>query len=170
MQEVVSSIRRVTDIVGEISSASQEQNAGVGQVAEAVSHMDQATQQNAALVEESAAAAASLRVQADQLLKAVAVFRLSHGGGGATLAYSASSASGTSSVAKLPPLSAPPKPASHPRLTMSKPAEAAGSKPASSTASRSKPAKSPTRPASSESVVVTPSIAKGGGEGDWESF
>ena len=76
MQEVVRSIQRVTDIVGEISSASQEQNAGVGQVSEAVSQMDQATQQNAALVEESAAAASSLRSQAEQLVQAVAVFRL----------------------------------------------------------------------------------------------
>jgi len=76
MQEVVTSIRRVTDIVGEISSASMEQNAGVGQVSEAVSQMDQATQQNAALVEESAAAASALRVQAEQLVQAVAVFRL----------------------------------------------------------------------------------------------
>ena len=76
MQEVVTSIRRVTDIVGEISSASMEQNAGVGQVSEAVSQMDQATQQNAALVEESAAAASSLRSQAEQLVQAVAVFRL----------------------------------------------------------------------------------------------
>ena len=76
MQEVVTSIRRVTDIVGEISSASVEQNAGVGQVSEAVSQMDQATQQNAALVEESAAAASSLRSQAEQLVQAVAVFRL----------------------------------------------------------------------------------------------
>jgi methyl-accepting chemotaxis protein len=73
----VSSIQRVTDIVGEISSASNEQNAGVGQVSEAISQMDQATQQNAALVEESAAAAASLQQQAGQLVQAVAVFRLS---------------------------------------------------------------------------------------------
>ena len=76
MQEIVQSIQRVTDIVGEISSASLEQNAGVQQVSEAVSNMDQATQQNAALVEESASAAASLQHQADQLVKAVSVFRL----------------------------------------------------------------------------------------------
>jgi len=76
MQEVVTSIRRVTDIVGEISSASAEQSAGVGQVSEAVSQMDQATQQNAALVEESAAAASSLRQQAQQLVDVVSVFRL----------------------------------------------------------------------------------------------
>ncbi|MGM9424755.1 methyl-accepting chemotaxis protein [Hydrogenophaga sp. MI9] len=78
MQEVVQSIQRVTDIVGEISSASVEQNAGVGQVSEAVSNMDQATQQNAALVEESASAAASLSQQAEQLVRAVSAFRLSH--------------------------------------------------------------------------------------------
>jgi len=76
MQEVVTSIRRVTDIMGEISAASSEQSQGVAQVGEAVTQMDQATQQNAALVEESAAAANSLKTQAQQLVEAVAVFRL----------------------------------------------------------------------------------------------
>jgi methyl-accepting chemotaxis protein len=76
MTEVVASIRRVTDIVGEISAASREQDAGVSQVGEAVSGMDQATQQNAAMVEEIAAAAASLNTQAQELLKTVAVFQL----------------------------------------------------------------------------------------------
>jgi methyl-accepting chemotaxis protein len=79
MTEVVGAIKRVTDIVGEISAASTEQSAGVAQVGEAVSQMDQATQQNAALVEESAAAAESLRNQAQQLVQAVAVFKLTHG-------------------------------------------------------------------------------------------
>ena len=79
MTEVVSSIKRVTDIMGEISAASTEQSAGVAQVGEAVSQMDQVTQQNAALVEESAAAAESLKVQAQQLVQAVAVFRLAQG-------------------------------------------------------------------------------------------
>ncbi len=78
MSEVVASIRRVTDIMGEISSASKEQSAGVAQVGEAVTQMDQATQQNAALVEESAAAAESLKAQAQQLVQAVAVFKLAH--------------------------------------------------------------------------------------------
>ena len=77
MAEVVSSLRRVTDIVGEISAASGEQSAGMSQVCEAITHMDQATQQNAALVEESAAAASSLQHQAEQLVRAVAVFKLS---------------------------------------------------------------------------------------------
>lgn len=76
MQEVVSSIRRVTDIMGEISAASTEQSAGVRQVGEAVTEMDHATQQNAALVEEMAAAASSLKGQAQELVHAVAVFKL----------------------------------------------------------------------------------------------
>jgi methyl-accepting chemotaxis protein len=76
MQEVVSSIRRVTDIMGEISAASLEQSAGVGQVGEAISQMDKTTQQNAALVEQSAAAAESLQNQAQQLVGSVAVFKL----------------------------------------------------------------------------------------------
>ena len=80
MSEVVASIKRVTDIMGEISAASSEQSAGVAQVGEAVSQMDQATQQNAALVEQSAAAAESLKGQAQQLVQAVAVFKLSQAG------------------------------------------------------------------------------------------
>ena len=79
MTEVVSSIKRVTDIMQEISTASTEQSTGVAQVGEAVSQMDQATQQNAALVEESAAAAESLKGQAHQLVQAVAVFKLPQG-------------------------------------------------------------------------------------------
>jgi len=76
MNEVVAAIRRVTDIMGEISAASSEQNSGVAQVGQAVTQLDQATQQNAALVEESAAAAESLKAQASQLVQAVAVFKL----------------------------------------------------------------------------------------------
>ncbi len=76
MDEIVGSIRRVSDIVAEISAASAEQSTGVQQVGDAVGQMDQVTQQNAALVEESAAAAEGLRRQAQQLVEAVAVFRL----------------------------------------------------------------------------------------------
>ena len=76
MTEIVASIRRVTDIMGEISAASTEQSTGVAQVGEAITQMDQATQQNAALVEQSAAAAESLKDQAEQLVGAVAVFKL----------------------------------------------------------------------------------------------
>ena len=79
MTEIVASIKRVTDIMGEISAASTEQSTAVAQVGEAVSQMDHATQQNSALVEESAAAAESLKGQAQQLVQAVAVFKLAHG-------------------------------------------------------------------------------------------
>jgi methyl-accepting chemotaxis protein len=79
MSEVVSAIRRVTDIVAEISAASAEQDAGVSQVGEAVNQIDQATQQNAALVEEMAAAASGLKSQAMDLVDAVSVFKLRAG-------------------------------------------------------------------------------------------
>lgn len=76
MAGIVESIRRVTDIMGEISTASAEQSSGFEQIGEAVSEMDKATQHNAALVEESAAAATTLQEQAQELVRAVAVFRL----------------------------------------------------------------------------------------------
>jgi methyl-accepting chemotaxis protein len=76
MTEIVEAIRQVTDIMGAISSASAEQSEGVAQVGEAITQMDRATQQNAALVEESAAAAESLNNQAQELVRAVAVFKL----------------------------------------------------------------------------------------------
>ena len=76
MTEIVSSIRRVTDIMGEIAAASSEQASGVSQVGEAVTQMDQVTQQNAALVEEMAAAAGSLKRQADDLVEVVGAFNL----------------------------------------------------------------------------------------------
>ncbi len=79
MQDVVASIRRVTDLMGEISSASVEQSAGITQVGEAVTQMDETTQQNAALVEEIAAAATGLSSQARELVEAVAVFRIETG-------------------------------------------------------------------------------------------
>ncbi len=76
MTEVVNAIKRVTDLMGEISAASSEQASGVAQVGEAVTQMDQATQQNAALVEQMAAAAGSLKSQAQELVQVVAVFKL----------------------------------------------------------------------------------------------
>jgi methyl-accepting chemotaxis protein len=76
MQEIVASIRRVTDIVGEISSASTEQSAGVAQVGQAVSEMDRTTHQNASLVEKNSAAAESLKSQSGELVRAVSTFRL----------------------------------------------------------------------------------------------
>ncbi len=76
MQEIVHSVQRVSDIIGEITSASAEQSGGIHQVNEAVTQLDQMTQQNAALVEESAAAAQSLRDQAARLSQTVGQFRL----------------------------------------------------------------------------------------------
>ncbi len=98
MQEVVQSIRRVTALVGEISSASAEQRSGVAQIGEAIVQMDQVTQQNAALVEQIAAAATGLSTQAQELVRAVAVFQVDAGDGagppGAVPAgYAAASAS-----------------------------------------------------------------------------
>ena len=68
-------LRKVADVIGEITSASAEQSAGIDHVNQAIANLDQMTQQNAALVEESAAAAESLRDQADQMAQAVSVFK-----------------------------------------------------------------------------------------------
>jgi methyl-accepting chemotaxis protein len=76
MAEIVASIQRVTETMGAITTASAEQSAGVAQVGEAVHRMDQTTQQNAALVEQIAAAAASLKSQAQDLVRVVATFKL----------------------------------------------------------------------------------------------
>jgi methyl-accepting chemotaxis protein-2 (aspartate sensor receptor) len=79
MQEIVASVKRVTDIMGEISAASEEQSGGIDQVNRAVSQMDEVTQQNAALVEQAAAAAGSLEEQARNLAEAVSVFKIQSG-------------------------------------------------------------------------------------------
>jgi methyl-accepting chemotaxis protein len=76
MDEIVASVRRVTDIMGEISAASHEQTQGIEQINQAITQMDQVTQQNAALVEEAAAAAASLQDHAGSLVQAVSVFKV----------------------------------------------------------------------------------------------
>jgi methyl-accepting chemotaxis protein len=76
MNDVVGQVRRVADLISEISAASGEQSKGIGQIGEAVTQLDQVTQQNAALVEESAAAAESLRLQAAQLAETVSAFKL----------------------------------------------------------------------------------------------
>ena len=84
MDEIVGSVKRVTDIMAEIMAASQEQSAGIEQVNQAIGQMDQVTQQNAALVEEAAAAAGSMQEQAGQLANTVAVFKLDHHQAGIT--------------------------------------------------------------------------------------
>jgi len=76
MEEIVASVQRVSDLIGEITASSTEQRDGIAQVNQAVTHLDQMTQQNAALVEESTAAAASMRDQAQRLAEVVAVFNV----------------------------------------------------------------------------------------------
>src|SRR5699024_5211530 len=76
MQEIVDSIKKVTDIMGEISTASMEQSEGVSQIGVAVTQMEETTQQNAALVEQMSAAAASLSDQSSDLVQTVAVFNI----------------------------------------------------------------------------------------------
>ena len=76
MEDIVQQVKRVNDMIGEISSASNEQSTGIGQIGDAVAQLDQVTQQNAALVEESAAAAESLSQQAAQLARIVGTFKL----------------------------------------------------------------------------------------------
>ena len=76
MTEIVGSVKRVSDIIGEITAAASEQSQGIGEINGSVAQLDQMTQQNAALVEQSAAAAESLKEQAEKLSAVVATFRL----------------------------------------------------------------------------------------------
>jgi methyl-accepting chemotaxis protein len=149
MTEVVSSIKRVTDIMGEISAASNEQSQGVAQVDEAITQMDQATQQNAALVEEMAAAASSLKSQAQELVGTVAVFKLAQEQGDSMPHRSAPRKA----------ISAVPATATAQRVLGSLPIKpSARTQPASLAA-----------PAGSAPKVTQASSGKAGGD-DWESF
>ena len=163
MTEVVNAIRRVTDIMGEISSASSEQSTGVSQVGQAVTQMDQATQQNAALVEQMAAAATALSTQAVELVQAVAVFKVERGSG-------ALGASGAPRARRAPAPTRTPHPApaafAAPRGLPAKKATAAGG----SAAPR------PAKPALAASHAGLPApkakaaTAAGNNDADWESF
>ncbi|MBQ0929487.1 cache domain-containing protein [Ideonella sp. 4Y16] len=121
MDEIVASVQRVTDVVGEISSAAAEQSQGIGDVNRAITELDQMTQQNAALVEQSAAAAESLREQAGRLSGVVAGFRI----GAVTLAPSPAPA----------PRAAPAAPAAPKRSTPAAAARPAAPAPVAATAS-----------------------------------
>ena len=157
MTEVVTAIRRVTDIMGEISAASSEQSAGVGQVGEAVTQMDQATQQNAALVEEMAAAAASLNTQAGELVEAVAVFKLAQDS-----AYSAGTRLGATAGAA--PTTSRPVLSAAKAASALRPAATKAPKPAASLAAPVGNAPAPT-PAAAPAAS-----GKGGADDEWESF
>ena len=165
MGEIVSSVQRVSDIIGEISAAATEQSAGIGQVNGSVVQLDQMTQQNAALVEQSAAAAESLKDQAGRLAGAVASFRLGD----------------AAPEASAPIAAAAPKPAAAKATATPKPAAAAPAKPAAATA---KPAAA-TRPAAAAATSAPPAAAPkaaaaparpaaaattGDDHGDWETF
>jgi methyl-accepting chemotaxis protein len=102
MEEIVTSIKRVTDIMAEISAASAEQSAGIEQVNQAITQMDEVTQQNAALVEEAAAAAESLEEQAQNLSASVSVFKLDSKAGGMMVAHSAPKLAAARSAAPKP--------------------------------------------------------------------
>ena len=106
MNDIVGQVKRVTDLIGEIANAAVEQSSGIGQVNEAITQMDHVTQQNASLVDESAAAATSLKEQADKLAEAVAVFKLGRNETQQTIAR-AQASSRAAVEAKAPALNAP---------------------------------------------------------------
>ncbi|GKS76983.1 CHASE3 domain-containing protein [Acidovorax sp. SUPP950] len=145
MADIVAQVKRVNDLISEISAATQEQTLGIGQVSDAVSQLDQVTQQNAALVEESAAAADSLRAQAGRLVQAVSVFRLDHE---APSLHAVAAPAPARAAATQP---APLRDASAPRA----PARVAA-------APRKAAAPSPSQPSLA--------MAGGGSEDDWQNF
>ncbi|WP_321784650.1 methyl-accepting chemotaxis protein [Paraburkholderia sp. J94] len=149
MTEIIGAVQRVTDIMGEIAAASQEQSSGIDQVARAVTQMDEVTQQNAALVEEAAAAAQSLEDQASRLRAAVAVFHLDDSGASAP-SMGAFGASSTKVV--------------------SKPVARAAAKPAAAApkaAPRAAAAAPAARPAAAPAAAAP--VAAGSND-DWETF
>ncbi len=110
MTDIVQQVQRVSDLINEITSATTEQTSGIGQVNDAVTQLDQVTQQNAALVEQSAAAAESLKQQAQQLVQAVAVFRIGAGSHVARPAQAAAGPVGAATESARATRASPPKP------------------------------------------------------------
>ena len=150
MDEVVASVKRVTDIMAEIASASQEQSAGIAQVNLSIIEMDSMTQQNAALVEEAAAAAQSLQDQAGELAHVVSIFKLVEG--------ELPQAAPSTSLAVRAPVKAAPRPAlKAPRAAAKKPAAAVAAEAAPSAAA-------PAAPAKPKKVAAT------AGADEWEEF
>ncbi|MEM5275137.1 methyl-accepting chemotaxis protein [Cupriavidus taiwanensis] len=164
MGEIVQAVRRVTDIMNEIGAASHEQTSGIEQVSQAVTQMDQVTQQNAALVEEAAAAAGALEEQAQKLKNVVSVFTVN---AAAAPAITANAGARTPARTLAPPAPATPAVASASRVTRTatvrKLPGAATARRADKPASRS--ASGPvTRPA------ARPALATAGGDDDWSAF
>ncbi len=160
MTEIVASVQRVTDIIGEISAAAREQSEGIGVVNGSVLQLDQMTQQNAALVEEAASAAESLKEQSSRLAAAISVFRL-QGGTTASPAPAPRPAAGTKPA---PPRAAP---APAPKTTRA-PTPATSAPPRAKPAVRSAPPASP--PAAAPRSAPAPKPAEPVSEGDWETF
>ena len=159
MQDLVAQVKRVTDLLGEIASATMEQNSGIGTVNHSVSQLDQMTQQNAALVEQSAAAAASLRKQAEQLAQAVAIFKL--GRHESNKAIASAQATSRDRVAVTAP-----KPAGKAAASA---APAAATGPASTAAAPARPSPPPGSPGSPGSPASPASPASPKSD-DWEEF
>ena len=157
MTEIVASVRRVNDIIGEISTATGEQSAGIGQVNGAVVGLDRMTQQNAALVEQSAAAAESLKAQAARLATLVGTFRLAESADRAAAAPARTLTHAAIQQAKTP--AAPAR-----ALKTMAPSKAKKSpRPAGAAAAASAPAPAPLQ-------AAAPAPATSGHDADWETF
>ncbi len=159
MGEILQAVRRVTDIMGEIAAASEEQSTGIAQVGRAVTQMDEVTQQNAALVEQAAAAAASLQDQAAQLRTALGAFRVSEtGSGGFRAAVAVTPVAG--GPKKVMPKLAPKAPKAITQVAATPDFGVRTARPA-----RTEPAllKAPTRASAPTAVTDTPG-------GDWTAF
>jgi len=159
MTEIIGAVQRVTDIMGEIAAASEEQSSGIEQVARAVNQMDEVTQQNAALVEEAAAAAQSLEDQAGKLRTAVAVFQLEEG------AFKAPAAQIVNRPATRSAKPAVRKVAAAPRARASSAAPPAAPAAASAVTAATVPA-----PAKGPAPAKAPAPAAAGSDNDWETF
>ncbi|ANB72494.1 hypothetical protein AYM40_09055 [Paraburkholderia phytofirmans OLGA172] len=157
MTEIIGAVQRVTDIMGEIAAASEEQSSGIGQVARAVTQMDEVTQQNAALVEEAAAAASSLEDQAGKLRTAVAVFQLEESGYKAPV-------SAAPKRAAAPVRAAEARKVSHP---VSSPMSHAGAQPGTA---RTSAAPAATLAAAAPTRAPAKAAASAGSDQDWETF
>jgi len=161
MGDIVSGVQRVTDVIGEISAATSEQSTGLRQVNEAVAGLDQMTQQNAALVEESAAAAESLADQSRKLSAVVGTFRLAAQTGAGVAA--SSRATPAPAHAPAPATRPAPKPEHKPSPTLASPKAEA-----SRVLARAKQPAAAPRPA--PLPARTPAPAPAAADGDWETF
>jgi methyl-accepting chemotaxis protein len=166
MNEIVASVQRVTDVIGEISAATNEQSAGLGHVNGTVSELDQMTQRNAALVEQSAAAADSLRGEAQRLAGMVATFDLGSKWEPATTAPATPSRATPSAASAV----TAPRAATSSRPAAAKPA-ASSSRPAvASAASAPAPRLFTTAPPAAAQPKPEPAQASTANDGDWETF